>query len=319
MQKDNVFHESSSLNLSRFGIGNWLSDKNIEEKYWDSAIGKCLDYGINWFDTADSYNNGLAETQLSTSLRKYSRGSYFISTKLFFPVQKETLFDSSLSKKKIVDSVNASLYRTKLEYLDLVYLHRFCPKTDPLEILKGIDLLIKQGKILYWGVSRWPIEALDHIMKLCDDLGIQKPTFYQDVFNLFQNESTVNNINKLKMSFIGYSILSRGVLTGKYLDEKELNSIDNRLGKYPGYIYDLDESKSNAMVQLKSLANQLDVSITHLVLQYYMASEIDVKGYLFGFSNLKQLENNLSFLSESISTDIEWKLEIKKIFKIWNV
>ena len=160
----------TGLKVSEISLGSWLTYGNGVEK--DTAIrtiDEAYGLGINFFDTANVYNRGEAEKVVGEALRKYERSSYVLATKVFFPMG-EGPNDRGLSRKHIMESANASLKRLGLDYVDILYCHRFDPNTPLEETIRTFDDLIRQGKVLYAGISEWTAAQIEQAMRVSDRL-----------------------------------------------------------------------------------------------------------------------------------------------------
>jgi len=130
---------NSDLKVSEIGLGSWLTHNATD------CIHKAYDLGVNFFDTANEYDQGEAEKVVGKTLRDYPRESYVLATKVYFPMG-DGPNDYGLSRKHIIEQCNASLKRLGVDYIDLYQCHRFDTET-----LMALDDLVRQGKItLLW-------------------------------------------------------------------------------------------------------------------------------------------------------------------------
>ncbi len=143
----------SGLKVSEIGLGSWLTyGSATSEEAARACMHKAYELGVNFFDTSNSYAG--AEEVMGSTLKSYSRSSYVLATKLFFP-QGSGPNERGLSRKHIVEQCEASLKRLGTDYIDLYQCHRFDSETPVEETLRALDDLQAQGKILYAGVSEW--------------------------------------------------------------------------------------------------------------------------------------------------------------------
>ncbi len=208
---------NSGLQVSALAFGTYLTiGDSLDKKESLNIIQSAYDLGINFFDTADSYAEGRAEEFLGLALKNQARDSFVISTKCFMP-RNSSINARGLSRKNLRHSVEASLKNMKLDYIDVLLCHRFDSETPLEETLRTLDDLISEGKILYWGVSRWTSEQIQEAFKLSIQAGFVKPLCTQHYYNLINRE--VENLfpvlNDCGMSLLAYSPLAGGVLTGK--------------------------------------------------------------------------------------------------------
>ena len=131
-------------------------------------MAKCLEYGINFFDTAESYSEGLGEVYLGQAFKdlKVKREDIVVSTKLFFGDGKLLVKDLSkingigLSRKHIIEGTKNSLRRLQMDYIDIVYAHRYDDATPLEEVCRAFSWLIEQGMAFYWGTSEWTVDQI---------------------------------------------------------------------------------------------------------------------------------------------------------------
>ena len=161
---------SSGLKVSALSFGSWVT---FVYQLNESTATKCMDYayneGVNFFDNAEAYANGKSEELMGKVIKnlKWTRDTYILSSKVFFGGEKPT--QKGLCKKHIHDACNAALKRMKVDYLDLFFCHRPDPETPILETIYGMNDLITQGKIMYWGTSEWSANEIEEAFKLCKD------------------------------------------------------------------------------------------------------------------------------------------------------
>lgn len=183
---------------------------------------QALDSGINYIDTAPSYADGLAEEWLGRFLTAADRSNLVISTKAFFGTNAEagpTI--QGLGRKAIHKSVEASLRRLRCECIDLLYCHRPDADTPLEETIGALADLRTQGKLHAWGACRWSAELLERAIELGRTAGLPGPSAVQEPFNrLFTEHANklAPRLATLGISLVGYSLLARGVLSGKYLE-----------------------------------------------------------------------------------------------------
>src|SRR3989304_1398034 len=145
----------SGLQVSEVSLGSWLTlGSSVDAAGTRDLVRAAWDLGINCFDSADVYARGAAEEVLRDALAGISRHHVVIATKAYFPMS-ERPNDRGLSRKHLFESVEGSLRRLGTDYLDLHQCHRADPSTPIEETLCAYEDLIRQGKLLYWGVSEW--------------------------------------------------------------------------------------------------------------------------------------------------------------------
>ncbi|MCA8922780.1 MAG: aldo/keto reductase family protein [Planctomycetes bacterium] len=210
---------NSGLKVSVVGLGSWLTYGNaVEEAHAKECVRAAVDAGINLFDTADVYAKGEAEACLGRLLAEHRRERLVVATKLFWPMSDDPN-DAGLSRKHIMESCAASLRRLRTDYIDLYQCHRYDPETPVDEVVRAMDDLARQGKILYWGVSCWTAEQLEAAVESARRQNALPPISNQPPYNLLQREieeSVIPAGERLGVGQIVYSPLAQGLLTGKY-------------------------------------------------------------------------------------------------------
>src|SRR3954447_17914668 len=208
----------AGVQLSEIGLGGWLTFGNaVEASQARAVFDKAFDCGINFFDTANAYARGQGEEAFAECLSGRRRPSYVLATKVFFPMG-DGPNDKGLSRKHIMEQCHASLRRLRTDYVDLYQCHRHDPETPLEETIRAMDDLIRQGKILYWGFSEWPVEIIEKALQLCGDR-LDRPKSSQPQYSLVHPDIERQIIPLCAKAGIGqvvWSPLAQGVLTGKY-------------------------------------------------------------------------------------------------------
>ena len=209
----------SGLKISEITYGNWLTHgSQVENDVATQCVRAALDAGISTFDTADVYANTVAEEVLGHALRGERRQSVEILTKVFGPTGPKGHNDVGLSRKHIMESIDASLTRLQTDYVDLYQAHRFDVETPLEETMQAFADIVRHGKALYIGVSEWTADQLRAGHALARDLGIQlisNQPQYSMLWRVIEAE-VVPASAELGISQIVWSPVAQGVLTGKY-------------------------------------------------------------------------------------------------------
>lgn len=286
---------ASGLKLSAVSLGSWLTFGTAVE---DAAGRECLraafDAGVNFFDTADVYAHGEAETFLGKALMALPRDSLVIGTKVFGKMS-EDVNDSGLSRKHVMQSVEHSLRRLKTDYIDLYQCHRYDDSTPLAEVVRAMDDLIRQGKVLYWGVSCWSAAQLRSACEIADQLLAPRPISNQPPYNLLQREIEAEVLPSSRALGIGqvvYSPLAQGILTGKYLGGAVPS--DSRLAndKLNKFMKDRITAANLAQVAaLEAVAKDLGVPLAALALAWCLRDE-GVTSVITGATKPEQVRAN---------------------------
>jgi aryl-alcohol dehydrogenase-like predicted oxidoreductase len=210
----------SGLKVSEIAYGNWITHgSQVEEDAALACVRAALDEGITTFDTADVYAGTRAESVLGKALHGVRRESVEIFTKVFWPTGSGPN-DRGLSRKHIMESAHASLRRLGTDYVDLYQAHRYDHETPLEETLRAFDDLIRQGKVLYIGVSEWRAEEIAAAVKIAGELSLDRIVSSQPQYNMIWRVIESEVIPLCTQEGIGqivWSPIGQGVLTGKYL------------------------------------------------------------------------------------------------------
>jgi voltage-dependent potassium channel beta subunit len=209
----------SGLKVSEIAYGNWITHgSQVAEDAALACVAAALEEGITTFDTADVYAGTRAETVLGKALHGVRRESLEICTKVFWPTGPGQN-DRGLSRKHITESAHNSLRRLQTDYIDLYQAHRYDHETPLEETLRAFDDLVRQGKVLYIGVSEWRAEEIAAALKIADQMGLDRIVSNQPQYNMIWRVIETEVIELSQKEGIGqivWSPIAQGVLTGKY-------------------------------------------------------------------------------------------------------
>jgi voltage-dependent potassium channel beta subunit len=215
---------ASGLPISALSFGAWVTFGNQvgRGKRANSSLA-AWDHGINFFDNAETYANGEAERVMGDVLAdlRLPRDSWCVSSKVYFgAVDHPRPTQRGLSRKHVHDACDAALKRLRVDYLDLYFCHRPDPDVPIAETVWAMDTLVRQGKVLYWGTSEWPAQAIREAHKVARAHNLVAPTMEQPQYNLFHRERVELEYAPLYSEYgLGLTIwspLASGLLTGKY-------------------------------------------------------------------------------------------------------
>jgi aryl-alcohol dehydrogenase-like predicted oxidoreductase len=208
------FLGSSGLKVSAISYGNMVTQPDLGKQCIEAA----LDAGITTFDTADVYANGGAESLLGSALAGQRREGLEIFTKVFAPTGAYGPNDSGLSRKHILESVNASLSRLQTDYVDLYQAHRYDFSTPLEETMEAFADVVRQGKALYIGVSEWSPEQIRAGHAMARELRIpfiSNQSKYNALYRIIEPE-VVPTCRELGIGQLCFSPIEQGILTGRY-------------------------------------------------------------------------------------------------------
>ncbi|MEK3823600.1 MULTISPECIES: aldo/keto reductase family protein [Paenibacillus] len=297
----------SGLKVSEIGLGSWLTyGSATSEEAARACMHKAYELGVNFFDTSNSYAG--AEEVMGSTLKSYSRSSYVLATKLFFP-QGSGPNERGLSRKHIVEQCEASLKRLGTDYIDLYQCHRFDSETPVEETLRALDDLQAQGKILYAGVSEWTAAQIAEASGISKRLNLRPLISNQPIYNMFERyierEGVIEQCEQEGLGLIVFSPLAQGVLTGKYkpgqqIPEGTRAANDQTNGVINSY---LREDVLQCTVQLSEMANELGATLSQFALAWILRQPA-VSSAIIGSSRPVQIEENLKAIELKLTPDI---------------
>ena len=288
----------SGILLPKISLGFWHNFGEVDSYERSRAITHyAFDHGITHFDLANNYGPpyGSAEETMGRLMKddfKPYRDELFISTKAGYDMW-EGPYGNWGSRKYLMASLNQSLKRMNLEYVDLFYSHRYDPNTPLEETLQAMVDIVKQGKALYLGISRWPLEAL----KFADQYLKERDCpllIFQDRLNMLdhtpQENGTLDYCAENGIGFISFSPLAQGLLTDRYL-----NGIpaDSRMAKE--HFLKHSALTPELLEQLKKWnaeAGEKDETLAEMALAWILQQK-GVTSVLVGASSTAQLEKNM--------------------------
>lgn len=286
----------SGLKISEITYGNWLTHgAQVDEDTAADCVRAALDVGITTFDTADVYALGRAESALGRALQGERREGVEILSKVYWPTG-DGPNDRGLSRKHVMESCDASLRRLGTDYLDLYQAHRFDYETPLDEVLRAFDDLIRQGKVLYVGVSEWKGSQIEEAVQLQEALGLDRLVSNQPEYSMLWRvieADVVPTSQRLGMSQIVWSPMAQGVLTGKYAPGEP--PPPGSRGADPGssrFMADyLTDDVLRRVQQLRPLADEAGLTMAQLAIAWVLQHE-SVAAAIVGASRPDQIRDN---------------------------
>ncbi len=208
----------TGLKVSPLCLGAMMFGDQTDEGVSCGIVAKAREAGVNFIDTADVYAGGQSEEIVGRAVRA-ERDRWVIATKVGFASDAAIPGRPDLSRKNVLRAASMSLRRLGTDYIDLYYLHRDDPTTPLDETLRALADLIRQGKVRYFGLSNFPAWRLAEAVRLCDQLGVDRPAATQPQYNAMNRMPEAELLPACRFYGVGvvtYSPLARGVLTGKY-------------------------------------------------------------------------------------------------------
>jgi voltage-dependent potassium channel beta subunit len=308
----------SGLKVSALSFGAWVTfgpQMNVD------TAAECMhaawEAGVNFFDNAEVYANGVAEEIMGEVLAKsgWKRSDYILSTKIFWGGEGPN--DRGLSRKHIVEGTDAALERFQLDYVDLIFCHRADLHTPVEETVRAMNHVIDQGKAFYWGTSEWPAERILEAYHVARRERLIPPLMEQPQYNLFHRERFEKEYaplyERIGLGTTIWSPLASGLLTGKYADGIPEGSRSTLEG-YEWLRSRLEgpevETQIEKVKQLTTIADELGCTMAQLAIAWCLVNP-NVSTVITGASKPEQVRENMKALAvyEKLSPDILDRIE----------
>ena len=310
----------SGILLPEISLGLWHNfGANDSLKRSFEIAHYAFDHGITHFDLANNYGPpyGSAEETFGAIMKKSFqpyRHELFIATKAGYDMWPGP-YGNWGSRKYLMNSLEQSLQRMNLDYVDLFYIHRYDPITPLEETLQALVDIVRQGKALYVGISRWPSDATEFGYQYIRKRDVPC-LIYQGRYHLFdrapEEEGILKQAKENGVGFIGFSPLSQGVLTDRYLNG---SPEDSRIA-HGGHLKkeSLTETTLRRIKSLNGIAQRRGQSLAEMALAWILKDDL-VTSVIVGASSTAQLNKNLKAL-ESPGFTAEELEEIERTCKL---
>ncbi|GLW97149.1 aldo/keto reductase family protein [Microtetraspora sp. NBRC 16547] len=303
----------SGLMVSEISYGNWITHgSQVEEDAAHACVRAALDEGITTFDTADVYAGTKAEEVLGRALKGVRRESLEIFTKVYWPTGPGRN-DRGLSRKHIMESINGSLRRLGTDYVDLYQAHRFDFETPLEETLRAFDDLVRQGKVLYVGVSEWSADQISQALKIAESMGFDRLVSNQPQYSMLWRviEAEVVPLSEREgLGQIVWSPIAQGVLTGKYLPGQPPPAGSRATDSTgSGFIGGLMRDEVLRRVQeLKPVAADHGLTMAQLAVAWVLQNP-NVSSAIVGASRPEQVRDNVKAAGVKLDADTLRKID----------
>lgn len=312
----------AGIQISELSFGSWVTFHNQSGvKSAATMMAAAYDAGVNFFDNAEAYARGKSEEIMGAAFRKlgWRRGSYLVSTKLFWGLHENPNEQNTLNRKYLMEGIDGSLKRLGLDYVDLLFCHRADPSTPIEEVVWAMHNIVGQGKALYWGTSEWSATEILTAIDIAQRHHLHKPVVEQPVYNLFERHRFSPDYQRLYRDH-GYgsttwSPLASGFLTGKYLG----GIPDDSRGALQGYEWlqgKLTDAERLAKVAaLQPIARQMGASLAQFSLAWCLQNPY-VSSVITGASRVEQVHENMQAIEfvDRFTPDV--MNEIDKLFSM---
>jgi len=300
---------SSGMYVSEIAYGNWITHgSQVEEDAAIKCVHAALDAGITTFDTADVYAGTRAEVVLGKALKGVRRESYELFTKVYFPTGTGKN-DRGLSRKHIMESIEASLKRLNTDHIDLYQAHRFDFETPLDETLQAFDDLVRQGKVNYLGFSEWNADQIRNAATIQKERGWTRFVSSQPQYSMLWRVIEAEVVPLSKQEGIGqivWSPIAQGILTGKYFPGKKPPAGSRATDKKSGANFIsrwMTDEVLTAVQNLKPIADGVGLSMSQLALAWALQNQ-NVSAVIMGATKPSQVKENVKASGVVLGDDV---------------
>jgi voltage-dependent potassium channel beta subunit len=293
----------AGLKVSELSFGSWVTyGKQMDDDLARECMVTAYEAGVNFFDNAEVYARGESEAIMGRVLKRlgWRRGSYLVSTKLYWGLHDGPNEHNTLNRKYLLEAIDGSLARLQLDHVDLLFCHRPDPETPIEETVWAMHDIVRSGRALYWGTSEWSAAAIREAWEVAERHHLHKPVMEQPQYHLLHRERVEREYAPLYQDIgLGtttWSPLASGLLTGKYN-----NGIpDGTRATLPGmeWLRPLltDPSRIAVVKRLGKVADDLGVPLAQLAIAWCLKNP-HVSTVILGASRVSQLRENLGALA----------------------
>ncbi|MEK8129931.1 aldo/keto reductase family protein [Paenibacillus filicis] len=290
----------SGLMVSEIACGNWITHgAQVDDSIAQACVHASLDSGITTFDTADVYAETRAESVLGNSLKGIRRESVELCTKVFHPTGPGPN-DKGLSRKHMMEACHASLRRLQTDYIDVYYAHRFDAAVPPEETWLALSDLVRQGKVLYVGVSEWTAEQISQGAAWARELKVplvaSQPQ-YSMLWRVIEAE-VIPACEREGIGQVVWSPLAQGILSGKYATDKPLPEGSRASSAAGSPFFErlagqwMRQEVLQAVERLRPLAHEAGLTLPQLAVAWVLQNP-QVSSAIIGASKPEQIKENV--------------------------
>ena len=310
----------AGLKVSELSFGSWVTYGNqMDAKAARECMAAAWDHGVNFFDNAEVYAAGESERLMGEALKKlaWPRLKYVVSTKFFWGITDGPNEKNTLNRKYLMQAIDGSLARLKLDHVDLVFCHRPDPHTPIEETVWAMHDMIRQGKALYWGTSEWSAAEIMAAWQVAERHHLAKPVVEQPQYNLLHRHRVEQEYRRLYddigLGLTTWSPLASGLLTGKY---RKGVPKDSR-GAIPrmAFLVDglTDKRKNAAVDKLDVIAKSLGCTPAQLSIAWCLGNP-RVSTVITGASRVAQVKENMKAAEVADKMDADTRGRIEALF-----
>jgi aryl-alcohol dehydrogenase-like predicted oxidoreductase len=286
----------SGLEVSTVCLGTWNGPANpardsgrTSAQHWLNLLDQATSNGVNFIDTADVYQDGRAERLVGRWLRTVDRRRVVVATKVGGRTWNGSNGDGC-GRKHVREACEASLRRLGTDYIDLYQLHSPDPGTPVEETISAMTTLVDTGKILYWGLSNWPVAAAGELIEFACGSNAAVPISVQNGLNLLRFKEAPRYEKLTRLGLLAYSPLAQGLLSDRQLNGKPAPG--SRVAR-DSFLRERWSSLQDRLHELNRLAHQWNISLSQLALAWLLHQPA-VCCAVIGVSDQRQLTENIA-------------------------
>jgi aryl-alcohol dehydrogenase-like predicted oxidoreductase len=294
---------TSDLEVTEISLGSWLTySGGVERDQTAACTRAAFDAGINFFDTANAYGRGAAESAWGEILKDYPREEYVLATKLFFPMSDT---DRGLSAEQVHKQIDASLERLQTDYVDLYQCHRFDVETPIEETMGALSEVVRAGKARYIGFSEWTPDQIRAALAVPDAVPFVSSQPQYSMLWRAPEAELFPLCSEHGISQIVWSPLAEGILTGKYKPGQPppagSRAASDAMGTF--IAQRMDDRALEAVQRLVPIAEGAGLSMPQLALAWVLRRP-EVASAIIGASRPEQVTQNVAASGVELSDDV---------------
>jgi aryl-alcohol dehydrogenase-like predicted oxidoreductase len=293
-----LFVSELCLGTMTFGGGGgiWGQIGDLQASDAERLIGRAIDAGINFLDTADVYSDGRSEIITGQALKNLQvpRESVVVATKVFGETGTKSVNSRGMSRRHIIEGVQASLKRLQLDAIDLYQIHGFDPATPIEEAVRALDDLVRQGAVRYLGVSNWAAWQITKALGISERLGLARFESVQAYYSVAGRDlerELVPMMQSERLGLLVWSPLAGGLLSGKYGRDRQ-GEEGSRRTTFDFPPVNLERAYACIDV-MRNIAKTKDVSVAQIALSWLLHQSV-VTSVIIGVRRAEQLEDNIA-------------------------
>ncbi len=304
---------NTGFKVSAISYGNWLTHgSQVEADQAIKTVHAAYENGITTFDTADVYAGTKAEVVLAEAIKGFRREGIELFTKVYWPIG-EGVNDRGLSRKHIMEAINGSLKRLKVDYVDLYQAHRFDYETPLEETMRAFEDIVRSGKALYIGVSEWTAAQIQAAVDIAKQMNFDKIVSNQPQYSLLWRViegEVIPTSEKNGISQIVWSPMAQGVLTGKYLPGQAAPAGSRATDPSGARMIErwMRDDVLTAVQNLKPIAADLGISMGQLAIAWVLQNQ-NVASAIVGASRPEQIIENIKAADIVLDADVMKKID----------